>query len=127
MGSYAANYSYCDAVQLLFGWATQRFPVNVINGKAEMARTDVGNLVDVKRDGYDVHCDIRTDNSSDYWPPWDSLPLITRSSHNDTKSRAVLKDIYNNYLFLVDHCDRRSNMFAFVRCSDKKCNCSLTG
>ena len=38
--------------------------------------------------------------------PYDSLQLFTRSSNKNMKSRADLKDMYDNYCFLVDHCDR---------------------
>ena len=76
---------------------------------------------------YNVHCEILTDNYHDFWPPYDSLPLFTRPSNKNIKSRADLKDIYDNYCFLVDHCDRRSNMLAFVRCSDRNCKFSFQG
>ena len=125
--SYAANQSYRNPVELLFGWVSQRLAGNVINANLEMAKTDVKNLVDGKRDAYDAHGEIPTDNYPDFWPPYDSLPLVTRSSNKNIKSRADLKHIYDNYCFLVDHYDRRSNMLTCVRCSDKNRKCSLQG
>ena len=119
--SYAPNRSFQNMVELLFGWVSQRLAGNVISEDPNAAMLDIRNLVDGMRDGYSVLCDIPPDGPPADWPSYDTLPPFTRSSNKQIRSDESLREVYERFLFFLDHCDRRTNLLAFIRCSKKNC------
>ena len=122
--SYAPNRSFQNMVELLFGWVSQRLAGNVISEDPDAAMLDIRNLVDGMRDGYSVLCDIPPDGPPADWPSYDTLPAFTRSSNKQIRSDESLREVYERFLFFLDHCDRRTNLLAFIRCSKKNCPCA---
>ena len=69
-------------------------------------------------------CDIPPDGPPADWPSYDTLPAFTRSSNKQIRSDESLREVYERFLFFLDHCDRRTDLLAFIRCSKKNCPCA---
>ena len=122
--SYATKQSYRNPVELLFGWVSWRLAGNVINADPLQALKDVDTLESGERDGYKVVCDILPEGPDPAWGEYDTYPRFTPASNKQVRGGAKLKDLYETYIFLIDHCGRRANFLAFIRCGNKKCKCS---
>ena len=58
----------------------------------------------------------------------DPLPVATQPQQPlfppEFRSDESLREVYERFLFFLDHCDRRTNLLAFIQCSKKNCPCA---
>ena len=79
------------------------------------------NVVDSVRDGYPVECHLPDDAGQ--WSDYDTVASFCAGSNSTSRQKVELKEVYGEFKFFLDHCDRRHNLLSFKLCRVGSCVC----